>query len=79
MRFASDGDVGAWAERLLLSEQVAIAPGSAFGSGEEGWIRVCAASAQSELLAGIGLLPSPAGNDGVAQSGNSTNQETTAR
>jgi len=56
---ASDGDVDAWAERFLLAERVAIAPGSAFGRGGEGWIRVCAASAKRDLLAGLAALPTP--------------------
>ncbi|MFC0682199.1 pyridoxal phosphate-dependent aminotransferase [Lysobacter korlensis] len=59
MSFASGGDVDAWAERFLLKERVAIAPGSAFGRGGEGWIRVCAASAKRDLLAGLAALPVP--------------------
>jgi aspartate aminotransferase len=76
MSFATDGDVDAWAERFLMTERVAIAPGSAFGRGGEGWIRVSAASAKSELLAGLATLPSPAAD---VPSDYSTNQETVAR
>ena len=57
--FVSGGDVDAWAERFLLTERVAIAPGSAFGRGGEGWIRVSAASAKRDLLAGLAALPAP--------------------
>lgn len=55
----SDGDVAAWAERFLIEQRVAVAPGSAFGRSGEGWIRVCLASPRDELLGGLGRLPSP--------------------
>ncbi len=68
MSFASGGDVDAWAERFLLTERVAIAPGSAFGRGGEGWIRVSAASARRDLLAGLTALPAPGTqNDSATQ------------
>jgi len=54
---ASDGDVAAWAEHLLLHERVAVAPGSAFGRSGEGWIRLCLAATEADLLAGIAKLP----------------------
>lgn len=54
---ASDGDVAAWAEHLLLHERVAVAPGSAFGRSCEGWIRLCLAATEADLLAGIAKLP----------------------
>jgi aspartate aminotransferase len=54
---ATDGDVAAWAERLLLHERVAVAPGSAFGRSGEGWIRLCLAASEADLLAGIARLP----------------------
>jgi aspartate aminotransferase len=54
---ASDGDVAAWAEHLLLHERVAVAPGSAFGRSGEGWIRLCLAATEADLLAGIEKLP----------------------
>jgi aspartate aminotransferase len=54
---ASDGDVAAWAERFLLHERVAVAPGSAFGRSGEGWIRLCLAATEADLLAGIAKLP----------------------
>ena len=54
---ASDGDVAAWAEHFLLHERVAVAPGSAFGRSGEGWIRLCLAATEADLLAGIAKLP----------------------
>ncbi|WP_166873094.1 pyridoxal phosphate-dependent aminotransferase [Salinibacterium sp. ZJ450] len=57
MRHATDGDVAAWAERFVLVDRVAVAPGSAFGRSGEGWIRVCLASNENDLLEGIRRLP----------------------
>jgi aspartate aminotransferase len=54
---ASDGDVADWAERFLLEQRVAVAPGSAFGRSGEGWIRVCLAAPEKDLLEGLGRLP----------------------
>jgi aspartate aminotransferase len=54
---ASNGDVAEWAEAFLLEQRVSVAPGSAFGRSGEGWIRVCLASNQAELLEGLGRLP----------------------
>lgn len=56
---ASEGDVAAWAERFLLHERVAVAPGSAFGRSGEGWIRLCLAATEADLLVGIARLPAP--------------------
>jgi aspartate aminotransferase len=56
---ASGGDVAGWAERFLLHERVAVAPGSAFGRSGEGWIRVCVAATEEDLLEGLGRLPAP--------------------
>lgn len=53
----SGGNVAAWAEQFLLTQKVAVAPGSAFGTAGEGWIRLCIAGEQSPLLTGIGRLP----------------------
>jgi aspartate aminotransferase len=58
---ATDGNVAEWAERFLLEQRVAIAPGSAFGRSGEGWIRVCVAADRADLLAGLGRLPVPVG------------------
>lgn len=57
--YASDGDVATWAEQFLLHERVAVAPGSAFGRSGEGWIRLCLAATEADLLAGIARLPAP--------------------
>ncbi len=56
---ASAGDVATWAERFLLHDRVAVAPGSAFGRSGEGWIRVSLAADLSTLLEGLGRLPAP--------------------
>jgi aspartate aminotransferase len=57
MRHATDGDVAAWAEHFVLANRVAVAPGSAFGRSGEGWIRVCLASNEDDLLEGLRRLP----------------------
>jgi aspartate aminotransferase len=54
---ASGGAVQSWAERFVIEQRVAVAPGSAFGPSGEGWIRVCAASPTAELLEGLRRLP----------------------
>lgn len=56
---AARGDVAAWAERFLVEKGVAVAPGSAFGAGGEGWIRICAASPWEALRRGLSALPAP--------------------
>ncbi|TPW74477.1 pyridoxal phosphate-dependent aminotransferase [Schumannella soli] len=60
--YASDGDVAGWAERFLLRDRVAVAPGSAFGRSGEGWIRLCLAATEADLLTGIERLPAPGGS-----------------
>jgi aspartate aminotransferase len=54
---ATDGDVADWSERFLLEQHVAVAPGSAFGRSGEGWIRVCLAAPEQDLLEGLRRLP----------------------
>jgi aspartate aminotransferase len=56
---ASAGDVADWAERFLLDQRVAIAPGSAFGRTGEGWIRVSLAAAHDVVVEGLRRLPGP--------------------
>ena len=56
---ATGGDVAGWAERFLLEQRVAVAPGSAFGRMGEGWIRLCVAASVDDLLEGIRRLPAP--------------------
>ena len=53
----TDGDVAAWAEHFLLHDRIAVAPGSAFGRSGEGWIRLCLAATEADLLAGIAKIP----------------------
>ncbi len=55
----SHGDVADWAERFLLEQRVAIAPGSAFGRSGEGWIRVNLATELGALLTGLERIPVP--------------------
>lgn len=55
----SRGDVAEWAEDFLLAERVAVAPGSAFGRGGEGWIRICVAATQDDLRRGLSAIPAP--------------------
>ena len=57
--FASEGDVAGWSERFLLNDRVAVAPGSAFGRSGEGWIRLCLAAKQEDVLEGVRRLPDP--------------------
>ncbi|MFF7594532.1 MULTISPECIES: pyridoxal phosphate-dependent aminotransferase [Streptomyces] len=56
---ASDGNVSAWAEKFLIEQRVAVAPGVAFGAAGEGWIRVCVAGKIDPLLTALGRLPRP--------------------
>ncbi|WP_150308963.1 pyridoxal phosphate-dependent aminotransferase [Planctomonas psychrotolerans] len=56
---AAGGDVADWAERFLLTDRVAVAPGRAFGRTGEGWIRVSLASDLAQLLEGLRRLPAP--------------------
>lgn len=57
--YCSRGNVAAWAETFLLTQRVAVAPGSAFGSAGEGWIRGCLAGQQERLLTALSRLPTP--------------------
>ncbi len=56
VRDRSGGDVKAWALDLLRERGVAVAPGTTFGAGGEGWIRVSLATATDELLEGLSRL-----------------------
>ncbi|MEF2976533.1 pyridoxal phosphate-dependent aminotransferase [Subtercola sp. YIM 133946] len=57
--YATGGDVAEWAERFLLAQRVAVAPGSAFGRHGEGWIRLCVAASPETIETGIRRLPRP--------------------
>ncbi|MBC7724093.1 MAG: aminotransferase class I/II-fold pyridoxal phosphate-dependent enzyme [Burkholderiaceae bacterium] len=65
MQHVAGGDVAGWAERFLVHERVAVAPGSAFGRSGEGWIRICVASTLADLLEGLSRLPAPGVPDGA--------------
>jgi aspartate aminotransferase len=54
---ASDGDVRAWTRTFLADSGVALAPGTAFGSIGQGWVRIALCGSQSELVEGVGRLP----------------------
>ena len=58
---ASAGDVAAWAQRFLLEQKVAVAPGSAFGRSGEGWIRICLAATRDDIVTALGRLPRAGG------------------
>lgn len=49
----SGGDVAGWSVRLLESEYVAVAPGTAFGPVGEGWIRLSLAADTDDLIEGV--------------------------
>ena len=53
----SAGDVGAWAQDFLREHRVAVAPGTAFGSFGEGWVRVCFAGDRDALVEGLRRFP----------------------
>ena len=54
---ASDGDVRAWTRSFLMESGVALAPGTAFGSIGEGWVRIALCGSRPELVEGLGRLP----------------------
>ncbi|MFF1828149.1 pyridoxal phosphate-dependent aminotransferase [Paenarthrobacter sp. NPDC058040] len=56
----SGGDVRAWVRAFLAESGVAFAPGTAFGSIGEGWIRIALCGGQAELLDGVRRLPARA-------------------
>ena len=55
---ATGGDVRAWARTFLAGQNVAVAPGTAFGSIGEGWIRIALCGDRSQLVEGLSRLPS---------------------
>jgi len=56
VRDRCDGDVKAWSLELLRERGVAVAPGTTFGAGGEGWIRVSLATATDDLLEGLARI-----------------------
>lgn len=53
----SDGDVRTWVRKFLADSGVSFAPGTAFGSIGEGWIRIALCGGQEALLDGVNRLP----------------------
>jgi aspartate aminotransferase len=53
----SGGDVRTWVRAFLADSGVSFAPGTAFGSIGEGWIRIALCGGQQDLLDGVGRLP----------------------
>jgi len=53
VRDRDGGDTSAWAERLLLEQHVAVAPGPVFGAAGNGWVRVSLATDTEDLLEGL--------------------------
>lgn len=53
----SGGDVRGWVRRFLDNSGVALAPGTAFGSIGEGWVRIALCGGREELVEGVGRLP----------------------
>ncbi|VXB72983.1 Aspartate aminotransferase [Arthrobacter sp. 9V] len=56
----SGGNVRAWVRAFLADSGVSFAPGTAFGSIGEGWIRIALCGGQQELLDGVARLPAKA-------------------
>ncbi|MGO4188376.1 pyridoxal phosphate-dependent aminotransferase [Pseudarthrobacter sp. TAF60_1] len=54
---ASGGDVRGWTHRFLAATGVAVAPGTAFGSIGEGWVRIALCGNRRQLVEGLGRLP----------------------
>ncbi|MDM7990364.1 pyridoxal phosphate-dependent aminotransferase [Arthrobacter sp. zg-Y877] len=57
---STGGNVRDWTLRFLEEQSVAVAPGTAFGSIGEGWIRIALCGDRDELVEGVGRLPAPA-------------------
>ncbi|BCW58223.1 pyridoxal phosphate-dependent aminotransferase [Arthrobacter sp. StoSoilB20] len=53
----SGGDVRTWVRAFLAESGVSFAPGTAFGSIGEGWIRIALCGGQQDLLDGVSRLP----------------------
>ncbi|KSU72762.1 aspartate aminotransferase [Pseudarthrobacter enclensis] len=62
----SGGDVRAWVRRFLADAGVALAPGTAFGSIGEGWVRIALCGRKQDLLDGLSRLPARAPAGGTA-------------
>lgn len=58
LRQLAAGSIANWSLTLLEEQHVAIAPGTAFGAGGEGWARLSLATDKDELLEGISRIGS---------------------
>lgn len=56
LRDRAGSSIADWSIRLLSERQVAIAPGTAFGAGGEGWARLSLATSMEDLLEGISRI-----------------------
>ncbi|RJT80779.1 pyridoxal phosphate-dependent aminotransferase [Arthrobacter cheniae] len=56
---ATGGDVRTWTRTFLAERGVALAPGTAFGSMGEGWVRIALCGRTEELVEGLSRLPAP--------------------
>jgi aspartate aminotransferase len=56
----SGGDVRSWVHTFLAESGVSVAPGTAFGSIGEGWIRIALCGGEKDLVEGLGRLPARA-------------------
>ena len=56
-RMSAAGTSGPGCARFLADAGVAFAPGTAFGSIGEGWIRIALCGGQADLVEGLGRLP----------------------
>ncbi|MGV0110741.1 pyridoxal phosphate-dependent aminotransferase [Arthrobacter sp. CP30] len=59
LRHATGGDVRAWTRSFLAEHGVALAPGTAFGSMGEGWVRIALCGRTADLVEGLSRLPAP--------------------
>ena len=62
MSHVTGGDVRTWVRRFLAESGVALAPGTAFGSIGEGWVRVALCGRKQDLLEGLSRLPARDGS-----------------
>jgi aspartate aminotransferase len=53
----SGGNVRAWTRSFLIEQGVSLAPGTAFGSIGEGWVRIALCGERDKLIEGVGRLP----------------------
>lgn len=54
---ATEGRVRAWTQKFLAEQGVAVAPGTAFGSIGEGWVRIALCGDTEALVAGLERFP----------------------